>query len=87
MVKITRPLFADAATGKIGDIGAFRNGQHGPEFMVISTPIDRKTPKQVGIRTCFKTAIKTWALLNRKTRPSWQVYWRTWLSNHPECKS
>ena len=86
MVKITRPLFADAATGKIGDIGTFRNGQHGPEFMVISTPIDRKTPKQVGIRTCFKTAIKTWATLNRTTRPSWQAYWRTWLTHHPEWK-
>ena len=86
MVKITRPLFADAATGKIGDIGTFRKGQHGPEFMVISTPIDRKTPQQIGIRTCFKTAIKTWATLNRTTRPSWQAYWRTWLTQHPECQ-
>ena len=87
MVKITRPLFSNEAYGKFADIGAFRRGQHGPQFMKLPVPNDRKTEAQLKMRACFKAASIAWSKADQGTRPTWPVYWQQWLVNHPECKS
>ena len=83
MVKITRPLFSDNATGKIGGIGSFRNSPKGAQFIRITRPVDRKTDPQNRIRNQFKTALLAWSLLDKPSRPTWPDYWRTWLTTHP----
>ena len=87
MVKITRPLFSDSATGNIGNIGTFRRGQTGPQFIPLSRPTDRKTAKQLRLRACFSVAKKAHAGLPKATRPNWGDYWRQYLQDHPGCSS
>jgi hypothetical protein len=86
MVKLTRPLFADSAFGQVGSLGAFRRGRHGAQFMVLSVPTDRKSPKQLALRACFKTARQQWQALDKSKRSPWGVYWRQYLANHAECQ-
>jgi len=83
MVRITRPLFSDFATGKIADIGTFRMGKHGAQFMAITHPVDRKTPKQLALRACFKAARAAWLALPAHDREPWGDFWRSWLITHP----
>lgn len=87
MVKVTRPLFSNAAYGTFADIGTFRRGQHGPQLIKQTIVNDRKTEAQLKMRACFKAAISEWSQLSVYTREKWPVYWRQWLVDHPECKS
>ena len=87
MVKVTRPLFSNAAYGTFADIGTFRRGQHGPQLIKQLIVNDRKTEAQLKMRACFKAAISEWSQLSVYTRTTWPVYWRQWLVDHPECKS
>ena len=87
MVKVTRPLFSNEAYGKFADIGAFRRGQHGPQFMKLPVVNDRKSEAQLKMRACFKAASLAWSKADQGTRPTWPVYWQQWLINHPECKT
>lgn len=84
MVKVTRPLFSDAASGKVGGIGSFRNSPKGAQFITITRPVDRKTDSQNQIRNQFKTALLAWSLLDKHSLPTWPDYWRTWLIDHSE---
>ena len=87
MVKVTRPLFSNAAYGTFADIGTFRRGQQGPQLIKQTIVNDRKTESQLKMRACFKVAINAWSQLPVYTRGKWSVYWRQWLVDHPECKS
>ena len=87
MVKVTRPLFSNAAYGTFADIGTFRRGQHGPQLIKQTIVNDRKTEAQLKMRACFKAAISEWSQLPTLTRGKWSVYWRQWLVDHPECKT
>ena len=87
MVKVTRPLFSNAAYGTFADIGTFRRGQHGPQLIKQTIVNDRKTEAQLKMRACFKAAISEWSQLSVWTRTTWPVYWRQWLVDHPECKT
>jgi hypothetical protein len=87
MVKVTRPLFSNAAYGTFADIGTFRRGKHGPQLIKKTIVNDRKSEGQLKMRACFKVAINAWSQLPPLTRGKWSVYWRQWLVNHPECKS
>jgi hypothetical protein len=87
MVKVTRPLFSNAAYGTFADIGTFRRGQHGPQLIKQPIVNDRKTEAQLKMRACFKAAISEWSQLPTLTRGKWSVYWRQWLVDHPECNS
>jgi hypothetical protein len=87
MVKVTRPLFSNAAYGTFADIGTFRRGQHGPQLIKQTIVNDRKSESQLKMRACFKVAISEWSQLPPLTRGKWSVYWRQWLVDHPECKT
>jgi hypothetical protein len=87
MVKVTRPLFSDSATGKLGDIGAFRRAKSGAQFIPLTVPTDRQTEKQLRLRACFSAAKAAHAALPQNSRPKWGVYWRQWLLDHPACQS
>ncbi|WP_262967068.1 hypothetical protein [Methylobacter psychrophilus] len=86
MVKVTRPLFADSAKGNLGNIGAFRRGQTGPQFIPLTVPTDRKTAKQLRLRACFSVAKKAHAAIPSGSRPRWGIYWRQYLQEHPGCR-
>jgi hypothetical protein len=87
MVKVTRPLFSNAAYGTFADIGTFRRGKHGPQLIKQTIVNDRKSEGQLKMRACFKAAISEWSQLPTLTRGKWSVYWRQWLVDHPECKT
>ena len=87
MVKVTSPLFSNAAYGTFADIGTFRRGQHGPQLIKQTIVNDRKTEAQLKMRACFKAAIREWSQLSVYTRATWPAYWRQWLVDHPECKT
>ena len=73
MVKVTRPLFSNAAYGTFADIGTFRRGQHGPQLIKQIIVNDRKTEAQLKMRACFKAAIREWSQLSVYTRAKWPV--------------
>lgn len=68
MVKVTRPLFSNAAYGTFADIGTFRRGQHGPQLVKQIIVNDRKSESQLKMRACFKAAISEWSQLSVYTR-------------------
>lgn len=96
MTKVSSPLFGTSATGKIGAIGTFRMGRHGPEFIAIAKGSGGWTEPQDRLRACF-TAAKAAHSLIEPTRyqvgkrwyshriPAWSDFWRQWLIDHPEC--
>jgi len=97
MTKVTRPLFGDAANGNIGDLGTFRNGRHGPEFIRIAQGSGGHSEAQTRLRACFRqakaahSAIEPTDYVSGEYRlwhrvPSWPEFWRQWLLDHPECK-
>jgi len=97
MTKVTSPLFGAEAHGRIGEIGSFRRGRHGPEF--IQHPKTRKVeagPQPI-IRACFQAAkaahsaippirIKIGDRWVKVRLPRWPEFWRQWLIDHPECR-
>jgi len=68
VVKVTRPLFSNAAYGKFADIGAFRRGKHGPQLMKLPVVNDSKTEARLKMRACFKAASIAWSKLPSGTR-------------------
>lgn len=96
MVKVVRPLFSDSARGRVADIGSFRMGRHGPEFIAQGRPTDRPTPRMLARRACFAAAKAahsaippTGYMVGNRVRyrrvPDWPTFWRQWLVDHPEC--
>jgi hypothetical protein len=87
MVKITRPLFGDTASGRVGDIGAFRTRNGNAEFIKLAVGNDAHTPKQLQLRACFAAAKTAHAALPSSTRGPWVLFWAQWLIDHPDCLS
>ena len=87
MAKVTKPLFANAATGSIAGVGSFRKGKHGYQFMTTSAPTKDPTAAQLKMRACFSVARSAWCQLPEQSRSTWPVYWRAYILAHPECKS
>lgn len=97
VVKLIQPLFSDVARGRIGDIGTFRMGRHGPELISISAgPTCDPSERQIRLRACFLNARIAWLAIvpqrayeggkwRLKRIPHWPNFWRTWLEDHPEC--
>lgn len=97
MTRVTRPLFGTAATGNIGDLGTFRMGRHGPEFIAIASGTGGHSQAQLRLRACFRAAKAAHSAIvptqyvfgdNPKYHrvPSWPIFWNQWLVDHPECK-
>lgn len=97
MTKVTGPLFGTQATGKIGPLGAFRAGRHGPEFVAPQDPTRRKATPPRPIHACFAAAKAAHSAITptpywngiewRSHRlPSFPDFWRQWLIDHPECR-
>ena len=97
MTKITGPLFGTSAKGQVGDIGYFRDGPRGPQFVAGKLPAYTSTPAQQTVRDCFAAAKAVHSAI-KPTRigttyparylilPTWPVFWAQWLVDHPECK-
>lgn len=96
MTKVTRPLFGERASGNIADIGTFRMGRHGPEFIRIAKTDKPATARQRQFRDCFKAARAAWIALPIKIKyvdnkpveyrdPEWIPFWNNWLAEHPDC--
>jgi hypothetical protein len=94
MVKVVRPLFSEAAHGRIADIGSFRRGRHGPEFIAQAQPTDRQTPRQQALRARFAAAKAAHSAITptpfwdgQRTRyhrvPDWKTFWAGWVIQHP----
>lgn len=56
MVKVIRPLFSDEARGRIADIGSYRRGKHGPEFIAQGRPTDLPPSCWPGTETRWRRA-------------------------------
>jgi len=94
MVKVVRPLFSDSAYGQIGNIGSFRRGRHGPEFIAQGQPTDRQTPRQLQLRARFAAAKAAHSAIpvtdymeGEEIRyhriPAWADFWAAWIIEHP----
>lgn len=97
MTRITGPLFGTTAKGQVGDLGYFRDGPRGPEFVAGKPPTYTATPAQLAMRACFAAAKAAHSALpptrvwvkNRYRYfilPAWPAFWVQWLIDHPECK-
>lgn len=98
MTKVHSPLFGESAVGRIGNIGTFRMGRHGPEFIRQAQGVARRTDAQARIRECFQEAKAAHSLIE-PTRfkigdqwyehriPLWADFWRQWILDHPECRA
>lgn len=98
MAKVEQPLFGDSAVGKIGNIGTFRQGRHGPEFIKIAKGSGGNTETQQRQRACFAAAkaahsqivptlIATEPRKIYRRFPDWPTFWAQWLAEHPECRA
>jgi hypothetical protein len=96
MVKVTRPLFSDTAHGSFADIGTFRRGRHGPEFIKIGGGGGIQPERQERLKACFAEAKAAHAQLPKiKVRRGnywrwiietpWPEFWAQWRIDHPEC--
>lgn len=96
MTKVTSPLFGSSARGNVGDLGTFRMGRHGPEFIAIAQGSGGHSEAQQRRRDCFAEAKAAHSALTpvdwevggkigTHRVPSWPVFWRQWLIDHPEC--
>lgn len=97
MTKIIGPLYGSAATGKLGDLGHFRKGPRGPQFVAPQDPAARKAMEARPIHACLAaakaahSAIPPQRVWNGKhwvwrRSPTWKVFWAQWLTQHPECR-
>jgi len=96
MTRVTGPLFGTAAVGRIDDIGSFRMGRHGPEFIQQAKGSGGNTDAQQRLRTCFAEAKAAHSAITPtsywdgdRTRyhriPDWPTFWAQWLIDHPDC--
>lgn len=96
MTRVAGPLFGSAAVGRVGRIGTFRRGRHGPEFIRIAQGGGGDSEAQRRLRACFAAAkaahseiAPTLYMVGKQKRyhrlPSWPVFWTQWLADHPEC--
>lgn len=97
MTRVTRPLFGATARGNLGDLGTFRMGRYGPEFITIARGTGGRTPQQQRLRSCFSAAKAAHSAIapvfwesDGKSGwhriPSWPEFWQQWLIDHPECR-
>lgn len=96
MTRIVGPLFGTSAVGRIGTIGSFRMGRHGPEFIQHAVGSGGASPAQLTLRACFSAAkaahtaiVPTWVGVGEDARfirvPDWPTFWRQWLIDNPGC--
>lgn len=93
MTKVTRPLYGDTARGNIGDIGTFRMGRYGAEFIQLARGGGGHTAEQERLRECFRQAKAAHSAIpptpdesGAHRVPPWTDFWRQWLIDHPGCK-
>lgn len=97
MTKVTRPLFGDTARGNIGDLGTFRMGRYGPEFIAIARGTGGHSDAQLRLRDCFRAAKAAHSAIpptpyesdgtsGTHRIPAWPDFWRQWLIDHSECQ-
>lgn len=85
MTKVTGPLFSVSASGQLRDIGTFKNGRYGPEFIPLNRPAGKKPEPAVPIRKCLKAARAVYWKIPKLERPLWGDFWRDWLATHEDC--
>lgn len=97
MAKVTRPLFANSASGPVAGMGSFRMGRHGPEFITPQKARKTEAGPRPKIRDGFAAAQAAYSQITpvkvkfgKKYRlirlPRWPDFWRQWLIDHPEYR-
>lgn len=83
MPRVTGPLFASTATGRMAGLGTFRAGRHGPELYQPGRSRTPPSPEQAALRAAFAQAHQEWLAL-AAPRPPWGAWWADWYSgSHP----
>jgi len=94
MVRVTRPLFADSARGRLSDLGSFRMGRHGAELIKQGGGGGQQPEQQERLKAEFAAAkaahaasptheVKRQGAYVQIHDTPWPQFWDQWRIDHP----